>query len=277
MKDGNPIEVYVWKPSGAARAVVLQCHGLGEHAERYHHVADFFTGHGIAFVAYDHRGHGRSGGKRGHIASYGQLLEEVDAVKAEAVKRFGEVPQVIYGHSWGGGIALNYLLRREHGFAAAIVTGPWLELPPEQAPSPFLAFLAKTMNAVYPAFQNDNQIDIAALSTDLSVGEAYAKDPLVHGKISAGNFIKSNDAGGFALAQAAKIDVPLLLMHGAEDQITSPEGSRKFSATAGPKVHLKLWEGMRHEIHNEVEKEKVLGEMLDFVEKHLPAAGGHAL
>lgn len=268
-QDGTAIETYIWKPEGTVRAVIILSHGIGEHGERYDHVAGFLIGHGIAFVGFDHRGHGRSGGKRGHIGNYGQLLEEIDLVKSEAEKQFGTLPTILYGHSWGATIALNYLLRKKHGFKAAIISGPWLILPPEQLPSPFLAFLAKIMNSIYPSFTENNQIDTSQLSSDPEVGKTYDKDPLVHGNVTAGNYIKSAQAAEYALNNASKLSIPTLLMHGADDKITSPKGSEAFAKTAGDHVQLHVWEGQRHEIHNEVKKGEVMEKMLGFIESHL--------
>lgn len=268
-QDGTQIEGYVWKPEGPAKAVVIQSHGIGEHGERYDHVAKAFNAEGIGFFAYDHRGHGRSGGKRGHINSYGELLEELDLARAEASKLFGDVPQILYGHSWGATISLNYLIRNSAHFKAAIITSPWLILPKEQAPSPFLFFLAKVMNSIYPAFTEDNKIDTSQLSSDLEVGKAYEKDPLVHGRVTARNFIQSNDAAAVALERGPKISLPMLLMHGSDDKITSPEGSKAFAEKAGENVQFKIWDGFRHETHNEQGKEQVIGKMLDFVKAQL--------
>ena len=264
-QDGTGLFVRPWTPAEKPTAVIIQCHGQGEHTERYQHVADYFNPKGYALLGYDHRGHGRSKGVRGHIPSYEALMEELDIIMAKAKELYGDIPVILYGHSWGGNIVANYLIRRQPEVRGAIITGPWLKLPETQKPSAFLATLAKVMNVVYPAFSNENQIDVSHLSTDSKVGEVYSKDPLVHGKITAGAFVKSSQAAEYALKNANKVNVPVLLMHGADDAITDPAGTREFADAIGDGADLKIYPGMRHEIHNEVEKEKVLKDMDDFI------------
>lgn len=271
LKNGIHLVGYLWKPEGETRAYIVHSHGLGEHAERYLHVAEFFNAQGIGFVSFDHQGHGRSGGKRGHFAKYDDLLEELDLVRDEAKKVFGEVPEILYGHSFGGNILANYLIRRLPAARCALLSGPWLLLPKEQQPSPFLHALAKLMNAVFPAFTNNNQIDVSQLSTDQAVGEVYSKDPLVHGNITAGAFIKAEAAGQYAIEHAATVGMPTLVLHGEHDKITSPEGSKQFAAASNGKASLEIQKGMRHEIHNEVKKQAVLQRMLDFINTHISA------
>lgn len=264
-QDGTGIFVRPWTPEGEIKAVIVQCHGQGEHTERYQHVADFFNPKGYALLGYDHRGHGRSKGARGHFPSYESLMEELDIIMAKAAELYPNIPIILYGHSWGGNIAANYLIKHQPNVVGAILTGSWFILPDTQKPSAFKATLAKVMNVIFPAFSEENQIDVSHLSTDLKIGEIYANDPLVHGKISAGAFVKSSQAAEFALQNAHKINVPVLVMHGEKDQITDPSGSKAFVNAIGDGADLKIYSGMRHEIHNEVEKEKVLSDMYDFI------------
>jgi len=265
-QDGTGLFVRPWNPTGDAKAVILHCHGIGEHCGRWEHVASFFNEHGYAFLSYDHRGHGRSKGQRGHIPSYEVLMEELDLVMAKAHAIHPGIPIILYGHSWGGNHIANYLIRRQPEVHGAILTAPWITLPPEQMPSAFLGFLAKVMNSIYPSFTENNKIDVTMLSTDQAVGKEYTADPLVHGKVTASTYIKSSQAGEYALANAAKINVPMLILHGEEDKTTSLTGSRAFAEAHGDGAEYKTYPGMRHEIHNEVEKEKVLTDILAFTE-----------
>lgn len=268
-QDGTELFLRYWMPEADVKAVVIHSHGLGEHCGRWEHVAEFFKSHDVAFLSFDHRGHGRSGGKRGHIPNYEALMEELDLVFAKANDLFPGIPQILYGHSWGGNIVANYLLRRQPSVLGAIVTGPWLKLPPEQAPSAFLEFMAKIMNVIFPTFTESNQIDASMLSYDLSVGEAYVKDPLVHGKTTARLYISTAEAAEFALDRAMQLHVPTLMLHGADDRITDPAGTTQFAREAGDKATLEVFENMRHEIHNEVDKQRVLEQLMDFIDNLL--------
>lgn len=266
-QDGTPIFAQAWLPEGEIRASIVQVHGLGEHSGRYAHVAAFMNAGGIAFYGYDHRGHGKTGGKRGHIPNYEVLMEELDLMMAKIQQNHPGKPIIIYGHSWGGNIALNYILRRKPQIPAAIITDPWLILPKE--PPAIKVVLAKIMVNIMPSFTENNGLKSSDLSTDPEVGKRYDADPNVHSKITAKTFLESSAAAEYALVNAGKNTVPLLMMHGKEDVITSVKGTQQFYANAGGLNQMKLWEGMYHEIHNEKQKDLVLDSMLQWVNKHL--------
>ena len=269
LKNGISLQGYHWQPEGEVRAYIVLSHGLGEHAGRYGHVAQFWNERQIAFIGYDHIGHGLSGGQRGHIPEYELLMEEMDLMRDYARGQNPEATEILYGHSFGGNVLSNYLIRRQPDAKAAILSAPWLTLPPQQQPSAPLHFLAKVMAKVYPAFTNENQIEPALLSTDTAVGEAYLKAPLVHGKITAGAFMQCEVNGQFAIDNGSKISLPTLLLHGEEDVITSIEGSRKLRQSNTENIDFHSFTGMMHEIHNETHKEKVLEKMAEFVESQL--------
>lgn len=268
LKTANGTEIYTqtWAPA-QPRAVAIQCHGLGEHSARYAHVATHFNSIGVALVGYDHTGHGKSGGGRGHVPAYAQLMEELDLLFALVAKDFPGLPLFLYGHSWGGNIALNYLLRHKPAVKAAIITSPWLLLP--EPPPAIKVFFGKLIKGIIPSLAQTTGLDASRISRDPREVEKYVKDPLVHNKISAANFFDSNDAAAYALAHAAELSVPTLLMHGDEDGITDCEGSRQFAAKNSKHVTLMIWEGFFHETQNEVGKELVLAEMSGFLQKYL--------
>lgn len=263
--DGTQVFAQYWKPE-APRAVLVTVHGLGEHSGRYAHVARFFAQQGIALYAYDHRGHGRTTGKRGHIPHYESLMEEVDLAVAEAAQTFPGLPQFLYGHSWGGNIVLNHLIRRQPRLKGAIATGPWLHIPKVPA---LQEKMARLVNRIFPSLTQGNGLDIHHLSRDKAVVEAYKKDPLVHSKISVRLFVDCDAAAKYALAHAGKVSVPLLLMHGGKDLITLPSGSIAFQKGLQGTHQFKLWDELMHEIHNEPEQMEVFGTMLRFLEAAL--------
>jgi len=248
-------------------ATVIQVHGLGEHGGRYQPVAEHMVGHGIAFLGYDHAGHGKSSGARGHIPSYEHLLDEVDLAINLAEEMHPGLPLFLYGHSWGGNIALNHLLRRKPKLTGAIITGPWLKLPSE--PPAFKVLLGNMMRKMWPSFSQDTNLDHRMLTHDQAMNAAYKADPLVHSKISALNYFSSADAAQYALQNAGNLDLPTLLMHGKDDAITSCKGSQEFAQKA-KQVRFLEWEGLYHEIHNEPEaKEKVWGHISDFISEKI--------
>jgi len=117
-----------WQPEDRPRAAICLVHGMGEHSGRYGHVADRLTQAGYSVFAFDLRGHGKSLGPRGHTPSYRTLLNDINSLLNEVDKNFPELPLFLYGHSLGGNLVLNYVLRRQPKFKGVIVTGPWLRL-----------------------------------------------------------------------------------------------------------------------------------------------------
>jgi len=254
-EDGNPLVGLCWVPA-EPRAVVCLIHGLGEHIGRYDHVARHLNGSEIAVYGIDQRGHGRNPGKKGH-ASCRCLWDDVESVMKEARLRHLDLPMFLYGHSWGGNIMINYLLRRNSSeVKGAVLSSPWLQLSFE--PTSWQLTLGRWISKIYPGFIQANGLLPEYLSRDASVGEAYLNDPLVHDKISAGLFTEAFSNGQYALDHAEKLSIPVLIMHGTDDSITSASASEAFSKSAAGYSTLKLWTGMRHETHNELGKEEVL-------------------
>lgn len=265
--DGLTLRGNIWETEGQPKAALCLIHGHGEHIGRYLHVAQAFTQAGYALLGMDLRGHGKSDGPRGHIPAYSSLMDDLHLLLENASKRYSEAPLVLYGHSLGGNLVLNYALRQEHDLQAVIATGPWLRLAFE--PPLIKITLGHLMNRLYPAFSQPSGVDTTALSHDPAVVTAYKADPLVHDRISARLFMDIHTAGLWALDHAGSLPTPTLLMHGTEDRLTSAQASEEFARRAGKICTLRLWEGLFHEIHNEPEKEDVLAEILSWLNDHL--------
>jgi len=252
--DGKNLYAKSWVPPDPL-ALVCLIHGWGEHLGRYEQVAGHLNRSGIALYGIDLRGHGHNQGKKGHAGSQ-DLWDDVESLMKHARLHHLDLPLFLYGHSWGGNIVVNFILRRNSGeITGAILNSPWLKLSFE--PTRMQLLTAKWMSAIYPAFTQSNEIQPEHLSRDLTVGEAYLRDPLVHNRISAGLFNEAVANGHYALQQAHQLSKPVLIMHGSDDNITSAKASEEF-AGSNPNARLKLWPDMRHETHNEFGKEEVL-------------------
>jgi alpha-beta hydrolase superfamily lysophospholipase len=262
-KDGTKFYVQGWEPDKKPKAVVGLVHGIGEHVGRYAHVGEAFTKAGYALVGFDVRGHGKSGGPRGHIPSYDTLMDDIADFLTLVEKRYPKVPRFLYGHSMGGNQVINFGLRRKPKLRGVIATSPWLKLPFE--PPVVQATLGKLMNRIAPGFTQGTKLDTASLSRDPEVARAYENDPLVHDKVSARLFVDVHGAGSWALEHAAEFPLPLLLMHGTADRLTSAEASHQFAERGGKNITWRAWDGFYHEIHNEPEKAEVLKVMIGWM------------
>jgi acylglycerol lipase len=241
--------VYAFKDQAAPKAAILFVHGIGEHTGRYRRWAERFNEKDIAVRAFDLPGHGNSEGRRGVIPSLGKVYDTIDAIITELSRELPGVPFFIYGNSLGGGLVLNYLIKRKPELTGAIVTSPWVLLT--ETPPKAKIILAKVVGKVIPGFVQPSGLKTEYLSRNPEVVNQYRNDPLVHGMISASLYNDMTVAAGETLARASEITLPLLLAHGRDDMITSPAGSM-LVAEAAPKSTLKLWEGGYHELHNDI-------------------------
>jgi len=263
--DGTELKGVEWSGENS-KAVIAMVHGHGEHKMRYKHVATFFDLHDIAIVAMDLRGHGESGGKRGHTPSFDQWMDDVEQFLMEVRNRYNDVPLILYGHSMGGNIVTNYLLRKEtNDIQAAIVTDPLFRIAFE--PPKWKVLVGNWMSNIWPSLAQPTGLNADHISTDPEEVKKYKNNPLVHDKMSARMFVEVFAAADWAMEHAKELKTPTLMMHGAADEITSPKGSKEFTAKSNDKVTLKLWEGMYHEIQNEVDKQLVFDYELAWIEK----------
>ena len=258
--NSNGVKLYGhhWAPENANRVVVL-IHGIGEHAGRYNRMAEYFAHDGIALVSMDLRGHGHTAGGRGHAAPRKDMLSDIDALIEYARAAYPGLPLILYGHSMGGNLVLDY--RRRGGLSAVpdayIISAPWVKLV-NDFPKPVVGFI-RGASKLFPQFRVSSSCDEGVLGNPDTV-RPYHDDPLVHGSITllcaaecytigeqlfAGT-LHGSDAEGAADAGTKK---PTLLMHGNADRICDVAGSRKI-AELEPEITYVEWDGYFHEIHN---------------------------
>ena len=262
LSNGQVLRGMIQSPGENTKAVILFVHGLGEHIQRYIYWADLFKKEGIGFAGVDLPGHGRSEGRKGNIKSYVLLDNMIDILLNSCKKTFPGIPVYIYGHSLGGTIVLNYLLRKNPKVKGAIITSPWLRLSFE--PPRIKLILASVMKNILPGLIQPSGLNANHLSHDETVVEKYRTDPLVHGKISVSLFHGSITAAKYSLAHASELKVPTLILHGSDDKIISPEGSREFAEKTSL-ADLKIWEGGYHELHNEPFKNEVFAYIINWM------------
>jgi alpha-beta hydrolase superfamily lysophospholipase len=270
IQTGSGIQVYgkSWVPDKNPGAVVAVLHGFGDHIGRYEDFAAYFTGHRIAVIGIDLPGHGRSSGKRGHIREFPVLLNHVQQLMLETRRRFIDMPIILYGHSMGGNIAFNYALRNpSKEIKGVIVSSPWIR--PFGSSDKWKLFKNRMMGKLYPSFSLSFELDPMELSQDPSIGKFYLEDPVKHDKISIRLYRDLLTSSEWIIKNAQRMGYPVLIMHGNEDRITTWEASSDLADELHDKVELKIWEGMRHELHHENAKESVLNYQLSWIQKIL--------
>lgn len=266
--DGLELFAQVWEPDVVSpRAVVCLVHGLGEHSSRYAHVAEVFGREGYVLFTFDHRGHGRSGGIRGHISSIEDFTKDIDLLLEQAQKTYPGLPVLLYGHSLGGILVLYYGLKRKPNIKGVIATSPGLHTALEK--QPVTIYMAKLLGSLIPATTLPSGLDSKGISRDGAVVRAYDSDPLVHDKISLGFGKTMLGITKWTLENAGDFPLPLLLLHGKADTIAFPSSSTEFAAALKDRCTLVLWDGAYHELHNEPEKAEVFKTMLLWMDARL--------
>ncbi|MGL4305550.1 MAG: lysophospholipase, partial [Mycobacteriaceae bacterium] len=251
-----------------AQAVLVLSHGLGEHARRYDHVIERLTALGLAVYAVDHRGHGRSGGKRVHLDQWSDFTEDLQTLFTIVAQEYPARKQFLLGHSMGGAVALSYALDHQQDLAGLMLSGPAVVVH-QGIPAPVLA-VGKFLGKYFPRVPVQS-LDATAVSRDPAVVMAYKVDPLVHhGKIPAAiasAMIKASE--GFP-DRLPSLTVPVLLQHGTADRLTNVAGSQLIADLASSEdLTLKTYQGLFHEIFNEPEQEQVLTDLVEWLQPRI--------
>lgn len=261
-----------WLASDQATASVLISHGLGEHSGRYEHVAAAFNAAGFHVFALDHLGHGLSPGKRAFINRFSELTDGVAELRAHIALQTPALPVFLLGHSLGGLIAASTVLGSEEDYAGLLMTGPALGVP--TPPPVWQVMLLRIFSTVAPGLKA-LEIDASIICRDPAVVEAYVADPLVHHQnIPARMVVSLFDEAARVMSRANDISLPVLLLHGAEDQLTSASASAEFVdlLASGDKQYT-LYEGMYHELFNEPEQDDILSTCRDWITARLATSG----
>jgi alpha-beta hydrolase superfamily lysophospholipase len=258
----------VWTPDAPARAVIVLSHGLGEYARRYDHVAQRFGDAGLVTYALDHRGHGRSGGKRMLVRDISEYTADFDTLVRIATREHHGLKCVVLGHSMGGGIVFAYGVERPDNYDMMVLSAP--AVAAQELVSPLMIVAAKVLGALVPGLPVQ-ELDVAAISRDPAVVQAYNDDPLVyHGKVPAGVGRALLEVGETMPQRAPALTAPLLVVHGSDDRLIPVDGSRRLVECVGSTdVELKVYPGLYHEVFNEPERDQVLGDVVAWILKRL--------
>jgi alpha-beta hydrolase superfamily lysophospholipase len=256
-----------YKPKETQSVVVL-VHGMGEYSRRYERtVVPFFLKSSIAVISYDQFGHGHSQGKKGHHPGYDYLLDSIEHVISKASVLFPSKPVFLYGHSMGGNVVINFTLRRKHQLKGVIATSPFLRLAFD--PPGWKMFFGKMINKIYPSITMPNELDLQFLSKDQTEIDAYKNDPLIHDRVSTRYSLDMMAAGEWAIQHASSLRIPMLLMHGNKDQITSHLASKEFADKAQGMVTFVAVTNGYHELHHDLEKDMLLTRIGEWIQEQL--------
>lgn len=269
--DGVCLYHQAWEAE-APRAVLLVSHGHGEHGGRYAELARHLAERGVTVHAIDHRGHGRSGGPRGHVARFGDYVRDLETWRrAVTAKLPAQTPVFLLGHSLGGLIAIRHLQTHpDAGFRGAVLSAPLLGIA-VRAPR-WKTALAGIFSRVLPRLPMSNELDPSMLSTAPGYVDAYRADTLLHPTITPRLYTEMVRAMDDAFRQPDSIRLPLLVLAPTGDRVVAPEAVARFASACPGEVEVKRYEGFQHEALNEAERHRVIADVTDWVERKCVSA-----
>ena len=266
-RDGLSLHTYSWPVPGTPRAHLLLVHGIAEHAGRYPHVGAQLAAAGIAVHAYDLRGFGGSGGHRAYLDRWSQYHDDLEDRLAEVRSVAGGLPVILYGHSMGGLVALGYVLAEPPRPLPDLLV---LSAPAVDASVPaWKRGLAPILARIAPRFALANAFTPGALSSDPAVDTAYRADPLAVHRTTArlGNeLLREQIRVQAALARGGPLPIPTYVVHGAADRVVPEWASRTL---ARENVTRRVYDGLRHETHNEPSGPAVIGDTIAWIDAEL--------
>ncbi len=261
-----------WLPSSASRAVLVNLHGLGDHSGLYPNLASYFPPRGIALYAYDMRGNGRSPGQRAYVREWDEYRGDLEAFLDQVRQREGANPIFLLGNSLGGLVVLEYALVQPRGISGVVAAAAPLG---KLGVPPLLMALGRVFSRVLPRFAIRTGMDLSGLARDPAVVEAVLADPFFHRWGTARLSTEVTKAIERVQAAAPKFPLPLLILHGSEDRMVPPDGSRQFfSQVQHPDREYREYPGAYHGLFADAGYEAVLRDVERWIEAHLPAGAG---
>jgi alpha-beta hydrolase superfamily lysophospholipase len=260
--DGIELFFQSWQTQGNAKAAIAIIHGSGDHSDRYMNIVNHFVPRGYDIHAFDLRGNGRSPGQRGYINSWAEIRYDVSAF-LNLIKQQSNIPLFILG----GAAALDYCTRYPEGLQGVIASSPAIGKTGVPA---ILWVLARIFNRIWPRLSFDIRLDISNLSRDPAVVEVFKNDPLFHTRGTARMGMEVRHVVDWIHAHSGELRLPLLIVHGTDDKIASPDGSREYfkNVTFSDK-ELREYKGGYHKLFNDIIKEQVLADTEQWLKRHL--------
>jgi alpha-beta hydrolase superfamily lysophospholipase len=282
--DGEALFAREWipEPADQTRAAVILVHGIGEHSGRYAHIASHFGEHHIALLGFDLRGHGLSHGARGDTPAYARLYDDLAMRIRQAHVDWPDKKIILYGHSLGGNIVINYVMRRLSApsdlqrIDGVIASAPEFRLGFK--PPAWKLAMARLLAVAAPGLSLASGLDAHALSHDPAIIASYQSDSLVHDRVTSRLFLGFSQAGDWALRHPNQWPsfggrpLPLLLSYGTADLLVSPNAIHAFAESLhSSNLVEKPWDNFFHEVHNEQEHLQVTAFYIQWIEEQILA------
>jgi acylglycerol lipase len=269
--DGTRMYMANWLPDDMnPRALLVVAHGLGSHGGDFASMGEYLAERGIAVFAPDLRGFGHYSGRKGHVMRFDEYIEDMDNLVMQVKDRFLNKLTYVFGSSFGGVVVIRYVTRYPN-----IVDGLMLQVP---GLSPTLGVgkaeyaMGRLLSLLNVKRYVDNKVDFSKTTRSPEVAKKHESDPLRFQMVTPRFGIEGLKAAKEAFLSAGLIHMPVLLQQAGADMMVDPDRIREFydNLASTDKTWI-LYDGLYHELHEEPEKERVLGDMMQWLEKRLPS------
>ncbi|HKJ32951.1 MAG TPA: lysophospholipase [Balneolales bacterium] len=249
-----------WRPESEFNAAILLIHGYAGHSNRYEYFAHKMVAYGYAVFAIDLQGFGRSEGLKADIENFDDYIEDTKLYLQQLLGKYNDIPWYLMGHCMGGNVAILTATENQDKVAGLILTAPALKIVSN------LPKVVQEMANYVSAFAATVPImamDLSALSKDPEVIKDFENDELAYnGRIRARMAIQMGKGAEKARSVANKINIPVWLGYGAEDQWIEAETAKKFmTELSSENLRFQLFEGLYHDILHEPEKDGIISDI----------------
>ncbi|TVU45344.1 hypothetical protein EJB05_04829 [Eragrostis curvula] len=253
-------------PSSAIkpRALVVVMHGLNEHSGRYDHLARRLNEIGIKVYGMDWTGHGGSDGLHGYVQSLDHAVSDLKMYLKKVLAENPGLPCFCFGHSTGGGIILKAALdpEVETCISGIVLTSPAVRVQPAH---PVIRVMAPVFALIAPRYQfTGSHRNGPPVSRDPEALKSKYTDQLVFtGSIRVRTGYEILRLTSYLQQHLHRIAVPMLVLHGADDLVTDPDGSRAlYEQSSSTDKSIKLYDGLLHDLLIEPEKDKIMDDIV---------------
>lgn len=266
-RDGTRLFFRSLRPDGEALAQVAIVHGFGDHSGRYLEVMETLAARGLASIAVDYRGHGRADGRRTDCRRWDEYLDDLEAFWRKAQAEAAGAPTFLLAHSHGGLMATHWAALGPPGLKGLLLASPFYALA--FAPPRLKLLGARLVKGLLPTLPLSNELTSAMLTRDPERQRAADADPLYVRTITPRWFFECRAAQARALGLGPRISVPVWLGAGTADPVVSTPSSTAFFGTlASADRTRKEYHDFRHELWNELGRERVLDDIAQWILAH---------
>ncbi|MBU4483891.1 lysophospholipase [bacterium] len=264
---GKKLYFEQWLPKDP-KAIIVLVHGLCDHSRRYEPFKKHFFDRGYGIFCYDHQGQGKSAGKKGHISKFMHFVNDLSYFIHNVKDKVSERPIFIVAHSMGGLVAVNYGIRHMKSVAGIVLCS--------SAIKPFIKFpdwkikIAPYVSKFVPIATIQSTTDPKDLTHDEKEVEYYTNDPYVHHRVTIRLVQELLDNIKEVDKKIKMFSAPVLILHGNRDKVCDIEGSEYlYNMIPVANKELKIYDGMYHELLNEIGKERVFADIQGWIEKQM--------